>query len=146
MFYDDIYKWMSYRMTCSLAVTSPLQIVVIWIHFGRERINKSSYLRGKKIWSQAIQNWYGDKPNVYSIVVQYLYILQWSPPQTWGSPSSASFPLAPPSVYSLTSWSNDGCSSSSYHAHIPSMQRSEMPSPSGVTFHKTAFSCVLDNT
>ena len=48
------------------------------------------------------------------------------------SPSSASFHLAPPSVYSLTSWSNDGCSSSSYHAHIPSMQRSEMPSLSGL--------------
>ena len=138
-------------MTCSLAVTSLLQIVVIWINLWRERINKNNYFREKNLKSSNSElvwrlPWLSGI-NLMCTALCFNICIYYSDRHLKPSysPSSASFRLDPPSVYNLTSWSNDGCSSSSYHVHIPSMQRSKMPSPSRVIFHKIVFSCALDN-
>lgn len=74
---------------------------------------------------------------MYSLIVQHLYILQSDHHKSSYNPSAASFCLDGPSTYSITSWSNDSCSSSSHHVHIPSMQRSKMPSPRGLISQHT---------
>ena len=94
-------------MTCSLAVTSLLQIVVIWINFGRERINKNNYFREKNLKSSNSElvwrlPWLSGI-NLMCTALWFNICIYYSDRHLKPSysPSSASFRLDPPSIYNL---------------------------------------------
>ena len=106
-------------MVCSVAVILPLQIDIIWINLIWERINKNNILRKNK------------KPEIrqYRVGMETPIVIR----------GPASFYLYAPPSYSFTSWSNSGCSSSSYHVHISSNGKFKSTFSYGVIFHLTTF-------